>query len=218
MLFQLIESFNENLFELWYEEYWNSDNFEDYVEFPTESFEDDFFEKFLIDYPEKNTSDKFYNDMYTKELKEKMKSYAKDWFDNRIEELEIQLLDNAEYFSENSIYGYRVMGIEEPDELIELYKSQSYPAGYDGVGECFSFEESKAEAHSYEGGYHIVLECIIPFEAIDIESTFFLNMCPTLGFNESEIRLKKGSNITLTRVYYKREDVELFNGSISLQA
>lgn len=218
MLFELIESFNKNLFEIWYKEYYDSDNFEDYMEFPLEEFEDNFFEKFVIDYPEKNISDKFYNDLYNKELEDKMKSYARDWFDNRIEELESQLLDNADYYSDRSIYGYRVMGIEEPEDLVQQYKNKFYPSGYDGVGECFSFEESKAEAHNYEGGSHIVLECIIPFDSIDIESTFFLNMCLALGFNESEIRLKKGSNVILKRVYYKRENIELFNGELALQA
>jgi GNAT superfamily N-acetyltransferase len=88
---------------------------------------------------------------------------------------------------------------------LELYREVSLPDGIDslklqGIGNCWSWEESAAQAHwgTGHGDEDYMLRAEVSESAVDWDMTLFLNLDPSTGDDEKEIRLQEGARIEFT--------------------
>lgn len=199
-LFPKIKS-TDRLFEKWYENTYSRDNFDDYMGFneedATETFDHDFCENDDLGLYNKDMKDK-YPKIYNKKLElykdSLLKEKARDWFEDRIYDFENDLTKTLE-INDDGIVCYRAICIDDSDEFVFNLAHGVFLENYDGVGICWSWDKEKAQAHWGEGKNEVVLKGVIPFSAIDQGLTILLNLDPSLGHDEAEIRLFKGSKV-----------------------
>jgi uncharacterized protein YaaR (DUF327 family) len=180
----------EQSFETWFEEYKYSDSFEEYMRFDEREIE-------LREEMELDGED---SKNIKEEVEKELKSYALDWYDERLCEF-LDGIESTGNLLENSVRCMRVITFKE-DELIQCIQNNNY-GEYSGVGIYWSWDHSKAEAHwgSFSKGYEdIYIVSIIPFSCIDWKGTFLANLAPSTGYEEAEIKVKEGSIITVERV------------------
>lgn len=210
-LFPKIKS-NDSLFEKWYENTSDNDNFKEYMGFDedesVEAFDHDFCDDDEYGRYNKDMKDK-YPKVYNKKLGEYqdslLKEKARDWFDDRLYEFE-EDLNNIIELTDKGVICYRAICVPDKEEFIFKLAHGVYLENYSGVGIYWSWDADKAEAHWGDGSEHLVLKGIIPFSSIDQERTLMLNLDPAIGLEEAEIRVIEGSNVIITGI-----DDEIFD-------
>jgi hypothetical protein len=190
--------FHDHFFEKWYEEYKDSDNFEDYMWY---SMDED-----IEEHKEENPhlTEEELKQWECKELKEK----ARDWFLSHLEDWENQLDSKCTYDNDH-IYVYRSITVLNPNEFIENLKNGIYSNGYNGLGIFWSWDESKAESHwgSFsDGEIDILLKAKVHRSFIDCDTSLILNFSPSLGLDEAEFQLMEGNEIYLLSIEFNGEE------------
>lgn len=196
----------EKYFEKWYEETKDEDNFDQYVGFYDHQEED-----FLIEIKSDYASDKDldvdsideeseeFKKFYNQEKEKKIKDLAYDWFFDRLADFTYELEKVGEV-TEKGIVCYRSIMVDDIDEFLFLISNKTFPKDYKGIGVCWSWHKDKAEAHWGEGKQEVIVKALIPFSAIEKERTLWLNMNPTLGEDEAEIRIKEGKDLEILEI------------------
>lgn len=189
-------------FDKWYEEYESSDNFEDYVWY-NQSEE---IEEYHNENP--NATEEDFNKWENKQLKK----YAREWFDNHIDEWDAQIERKCEVQGDYVLV-YRALTVKDENNFIDLLKNGKYLKGYNGLGIFWSWDEDKADSHwgSYsEGEKEILLKAKVHYSLIDIDTSLILNFSPSLGLDEAEFQLMEGNNIhLLSIVNSNNEEIEI---------
>ncbi len=181
----LFEKFaSSEYFEKWYECYRDSDNFEEYVWYT------------MDERREELESDELTEDEIEKELERELKRYAQDWFEDHIYECLHGIEDKIKG---DRILLCRALTVKCRETFLENCKNNHFPE-YLGIGVCWSWDHPKADAHWGSVGKLIEVYGYVKVSEIDWDRTINLNLCPVLGFDEAEIRLKSGAEIEIVRV------------------
>ena len=124
---------------------------------------------------------------------------AREWFDNRIDEVISNVDYDYEFVEEDVIRVYRKMTVKDIDKFILNVNKNNF-GKYSGVGVCWSFNEEQAEAHWAEKGIEILLIGEVKKDFINVENTFWLNMDMSCGPDEAEVRLNEGSKVLIKEI------------------
>jgi len=111
------------------------------------------------------------------------------------------------------------------DEILTIYRSMMFDemekwgflGGYLGhlekqglhLGVCWSYDFDRAEAHWGHGGSEYVLESEVDVRYIDWSTTLIMNLHPTLGYEEAEVRLYKGTPLKITGIWKNGESIDV---------
>lgn len=112
----------------------------------------------------------------------------------------------------------RCIGVEDVKEFTDLISKGKYVADYKGLGLFWSWDEDKAEC--YWGGNQkewVTIHCLVDVSHIDIESTTFKNINPSLGEDETEIQVKKNTPLELISIE-DHNDKQVWEGSQEVKA
>lgn len=211
-IFESLDSLD--LFETWFADHSSSDNFEENVGFwsrEEELFKESFIEDYLVENNlEQDKFDEMDNDFiqaYEKAKDERIKEFAKEWFDNRIADF-VYDFEKKTSFTEQGLICGRRMVVPDQDEFITLVSQGKFIKDYTGLGVCWSWDIDKAEAHwGSSEGVSVLVKALIPYSGIKLLETFLLNMDSSLGENEAEIRIESGVEIEILAV----DDFEFAN-------
>lgn len=204
---KLFTKFNpSDLFEEWYEETRGEDNFEENMGFydhVREEFKEEVIRDYLfdnnIDREDFSEEDKDFKLFYEKQEEERIKGYADDWFYDRLAGFTSDLEKKTE-FNDQGIICRRALKVDDEGEFI-FHLLYGLPIGdFTGLGVCWSWDKSKAEAHWGKGSILMEVDAIIPWSAIDQRLTFSLNMNPSLGEDEAEIRVHESVELLVLGV------------------
>lgn len=179
---------SEELFEQWYEDQKDSDNFEENVWY----HQDDEIEEYRIDNNLEEDSDEL-----NKWIKEELKNKARNWFDDRWDDLVENMWD---FDYGNTIRIYRMITVDNVDLFINNLKQGKYLKRFKGLGIFWSWDKNKAEAHWSEGSTELLIEADINVQSIDIESSLLKNFNHSLGLEEAEIEVFAQSDIFVSNV------------------
>lgn len=193
-------------FEKWYQDTYCEDNFAENVGFYSH-LEDDFLEEVKEEFATDNNIELEKIDENSKEFKkffetkkdDKIKEYAEEWYENRLSDF-LYSLEKIGEFTESGIICSRVITVDDKEEFLFLLINNVFMKDYNGIGVYWAWDKSKAEAHWSNGKHAISLKALLPYAAINQESTFLLNMSPSLGMEEAEIRLHDGEEIEVVSV------------------
>lgn len=198
---------DELFFEKWFQRYHNSDNFLEYV-WPDYEFD---YGNLVED--NINITQKYIEDWKLKKTKKK----SEIWFNQQLDYL-INLFDNVSNNFDSKVNVYRKVTIrnEQLDEFIKKTKEGSHLDGYNGLGVCWSWDSSKANAHwgEFDNSSQVLIQGLVDFKDCDIEESLLLNFCPVLGSDESEIRLSEGVNIFIRNIIIEDDLVIEINKEI----
>jgi oligoribonuclease (3'-5' exoribonuclease)/8-oxo-dGTP pyrophosphatase MutT (NUDIX family) len=109
----------------------------------------------------------------------------------------------------NQIELYRVINITDFDKFYLDLKKGKYQKGYNGLGVYWSWDKNRADSHWGGKGESIVMTALAPISKIDIEATLNLNLHPSLGEDEAEIRLQEKTKIQVTTIERADKDEEV---------
>ena len=185
---------NAGFFKEWFKNSEREDNFESNV-LGDEDFDEKAKERFA-ESEDISVDDVDINSKKFKEfLRDERESTAQDWYDDRWNELENDMSDKLKS-GEHGIKIYRAITVEDPDEFIFHSSFDTYINDHNGVGVYWAWDEDSAEAHWGHGkGKEIVIHAEAPLSSIDIKTTLMLNMNPSLGRDEAELRLKEKAKV-----------------------
>lgn len=100
---------------------------------------------------------------------------------------------------------YRCIQVDDPDEFI-FHVAHGEPVDeYKGIGIFWSWDEKQAQCHWGKGGRSVTVHACVPYSSIEAYDTLILNLSPSLGEDEAEIRLKEGSQVLILGVEYENE-------------
>lgn len=183
----LDEFMTDSYFAIWFEEYRDSDNFEDNIGFHDHNEARGAFE-------EESLSE----DEIDQEMEILIKDKAYDYFNDRIYDACYDIMD---CFDGDYIILKRCLMVKKSEFLKNCEKNQF--GKFEGVGIYWSWDHSKADSHwgHFDAGNEEV-EVLGKVKASDIDwdATISLNMCPSLGQDEAEIRLKKGTLVEIIKI------------------
>ena len=77
------------------------------------------------------------------------------------------------------------------------------------LGIYWSYDTDKAEAHWGDGGVEYLLQSRVNARYVDWESTLTMNLHPTIGYEEAEVRLYKGTPLYIEAVWKNGVEVEV---------
>lgn len=200
----------ESFFEKWYEEKRSSDNFESYIGFSDEdkeNLEESSIEDFEIEhFPKKaKKNKKDFKNYLGNILEEEKKSKAADWYWDRIDDFTRDFMNKVNV-TEKGIMSFRSIMVKDVTEFMHHLSEGKVLKGFDGIGTCWAWDEDRAEAHWGDGKQEVILTGLLPFSAIDKEVTLMLNLDPSLGQDEAEIRVKEGKYVYIFKV--NEEEIE----------
>lgn len=183
----------DEFFEEWYKESIDSDNFIESVWWEM----DNDLEQYAAenDLSEDSPEYKAYQE---KTLREKSES----WFQDRWDELEENMWD---YEFDKVIPVYRVITVDNIEEFIEISKNKKYIKKFKGLGQFWSWDRSKAEAHWSEGKHEILLIGAVDPKDIEIKVSMHKNFNHSLGLEEAELQLSEGQDILLMEILDTKE-------------
>lgn len=178
---------SDKFFERWLEEYRDSDNFEDNIGFSNH-------ENFLDELEEEDLSLEEIENLFNKEVEK----YAYEYFQDRIYE--------CTYDIEEKIEGRHIILCRaivcNRKRFIKNCESDHFP-GYSGIGVYWSWDHSKAEAHwadSKNGSELVEIFAKVAITDINWDETILLNLSPSLGIDEAEIRLHEGAQVDIIKI------------------
>ncbi len=193
-------------FEKWYQDTYCEDNFAENVGFYSH-LEDELLEEVKEEFSSDNNIDldtldensKEFRNFFEAKKEEKIKEYAEDWYENRLSDFLYSLEEIGE-FTDCGIVCTRAITVDDKEEFLFLLINNVFMKDYNGIGVYWSWDHGKAEAHWSSGTHKISLKALIPYSAINQESTFLLNMNPSLGMEEAEIRIYDEEEIEVVSV------------------
>ena len=204
---KIFTSFNPaELFDEWFEETKDEDNFEENMGFydhKKEEFKQEVIQDYLfdndLDREKFSEEDEAFKRYYAEKEAEKIKDYADDWFYDRLADFTSDLERRTETH-ELGLLCRRAIQVDDEGEFI-FHLLYGLPIGdFTGLGVCWSWDKDKAEAHWGKGAVLMEVDAVIPWSAIDQRLTFFLNMNPSLGEDEAEIRVMDGAELIVLSV------------------
>lgn len=133
----------------------------------------------------------FHADMSDEDVMEKINGERFwDWMDE---------WDNIVTEEKNKLMIYRCISVDDPDEFaFFLANGEMNPEyKYKGIGVYWAWDEARAQCHWGSGGKGTVVWALVDEAAINIPATIELNMNPSLGRDEAEIRLKEGAKVEI---------------------
>jgi len=155
-------------------------------------------------------------DAFSEELEDFKDKYRKD-FDNWLNEdirykIESIIEDIEENIVEDKIIVYRGMSIDKNKQYSKLIKSDKYKE----LGVCWTPDIDCTEQFAYTSGTQnkILLKAKIKLTEIYWEASIELRLSPSLGEDESEIRLFDNSLISLINVTIDDEEVIELDGKL----
>lgn len=193
-------------FDSWFEDTRDEDNFEERMglygdkqeQIKEEAKRDYKFDNNIDDEAFDEEDSDFKKFLQEKE-EEELKNLAHDWFYDRLADFTSDLEIKTETH-ELGIVCRRAIEVEDDGEFI-FHLHYGLPIGdFTGLGVCWSWDKNAAEAHWGSGGILMEVDAIIPWSAIDQHLTFALNMNPTLGEDEAEIRVFEGHELIVLSV------------------
>lgn len=128
---------------------------------------------------------------------------AKEWFDNRIDEIVYDFTYNLD-LEGDKMRIYRKISILTTDipVFIESIKNKKPYLEYSGVGEYFAYKEELAEAHwgKFDKGYsQVTVVALVDFNCISLSESILKNLDTNLGDLEAEIQIE-GKEVFVERV------------------
>lgn len=188
-----------DFFNKWFEKTKNSDNFEESVGFydwEEEKFKEEFKETYCLenDITELDEANPKYVKKYEMAKDKRIKDLAHDWYFDRLADFTYELEKKCE-ITDSGVICVRSIMVDDYDEFFLNLVNGFYNDGFNGIGVCWSWDHIKAAAHWGKGNFEVKIKALIPFSAIDKNLTFFLNMNPTLGEDEAEIRLIENRSV-----------------------
>ena len=133
--------------------------------------------------------------------------YFKLWLHEEIKYKITDILEEIENLViNNSIPVFRGMNIAQSENFLKKVHSDKYTE----LGVCWSHNKDSAEAFAYstEDSNKVLLEAHIDTTEIDWEATIELNLSPSLGEEEKEIRLFDNGLIKLNKIYVDKTMIE----------
>jgi len=156
-------------------------------------------EEFESDYNELNKESKKYQEFIEEKKEELLSERAREWFDDRVDEIINNFDYDYEFYDEEHVIVYRSMTVLNPIDFIESIKKNDF-GKYSGVGHCWSFSKDRAESHWGEKGKEILLTGLLRIEDINVKNTFYLNLDMSCGEDEAEIRVSPDKKILITEL------------------
>lgn len=102
---------------------------------------------------------------------------------------------------------YRCLSVDDQEEFVFYIANgqpvENYEGGhYEGLGIFWAWDEDRAQCHwgSGRGAGNVTVNARVPFSSIDPYVTLVLNLNPSLGKDEAEIRLKEGADLEVLGV------------------
>lgn len=114
--------------------------------------------------------------------------------------------DNSATDDGDKLIVYRCLSVADQDEFL-FHIAHGEPAeGYDGLGVFWSWDKDKAGCHwgsgsSGQGSGDVVVEALVSTSDVDIAATLELNLSPSTGEDEAEIRVKEGCKLEVLGVH-----------------
>jgi len=134
--------------------------------------------------------------------------YFSAWLKEEIKYKVIDIIEEIEdRVVENNMTIYRGMSVERKKDFSKLIYSNNYTE----LGVCWAHEKDSADAFSYstDKNNKIILEAKINITEVDWEATIELNLSPSLGEEEKEIRIFDNSVINLDKIIIDNEVIIL---------
>lgn len=100
---------------------------------------------------------------------------------------------------------YRCIQVDDPDEFIFHVAHGEPLEDYKGIGIFWSWDEKQAQCHWGKGGRSVTVHACVPYDSIETYDTLILNLSPSLGADEAELRLKEGATVLVLGVDYDDE-------------
>jgi len=161
-----------------------------------------------------NKAIELYDDNYTEEIytmtypdneiednREHYLEFLYDMFSNEIEDI----LEDIYYTLENTKEIYRMITVSDEWSINNLNDKP--------LGIYWSYEENSAEAHwGYNNNNYktvLLIGKIEDINIVDIEESLLLNLNPSIGKEEKEIRLKEGNKILISLVKIDNIETEV---------
>ena len=163
-----------------------------YIEKAIEEYDDNYLEEiYEMEYPDNDPN----------EDEEHYKEFMYDFFSRTIEDI----LDDVYHTLENEPEIYRKITVSKEWTIDNLEDRN--------LGIFWSYEENAAEPHWGYDSTFIELLLVGDIEnnkdIVDIEETILLNMNPSIGEDEKEIRLIEGKQLLITEVNLDGETIEV---------
>ena len=114
--------------------------------------------------------------------------------------------DNKANDDGNKLLIYRAITVADVGEFLFHVANGEPLEGYDGLGVFWSWDKDSAQAHwGGSSGEEVVIEAMVNVNDIDAKLTLELNLHPSLGEDEAEIRVKPGAPIEVLGVYVEQD-------------
>ena len=193
-------------FDKWLKETQGEDNFEEHVGF-YDHIKKEFIEEMKSEYALDNNLevndvcelDSNFKKFYYKKEEKKVRDLAYDWYFERLADFSHELEKVVE-ITDSGVVCFRSLLVDDLAEFTESLNQGKLIGNFEGIGTCWAWHEHKAEAHWGKGSIEVVLKGIIPFKYIEEESTMWLNLNPSLGREEAEIRVQSGKAIEIISI------------------
>ena len=99
---------------------------------------------------------------------------------------------------------YRAIQVQNVNKFMEALKAGKTIAGFDGIGIYWSWDSKAADAHWGAGGHKLLIEALVPMNAIDFKETALLSMD---NEEECEVRLLHNKDIEIVDVTQNGEEL-----------
>lgn len=126
---------------------------------------------------------------------------AEDFFFERLDEIADSLKAHLEIEGDKAIV-YREITVPDEGEFL-VYLSSGLPMPkFKGIGVYWSFDRDSAQAHWGNGSHEhtVLMKGRVDLSDIDFKTTILLNLHPSLGEDEAEIRLKAGAKVEVVAI------------------
>jgi len=148
---------------------------------------------------EEVSEDDYYNDF------RKDGENVEDHIANRFSEFLPHFQNNAQDDGDKLII-YRCISPDDEDEFLFHIAHGEPIEGHEGLGIFWSYDREKAGCHWGSGSSHqssgdVVVEALVSVNDIDVYRTLILNLNPSLGAEEAEIRVKEGAKLEVLGVH-----------------
>lgn len=98
------------------------------------------------------------------------------------------------------IYITRCIGVDDAEEFVEALKEGRTIQDYKGLGIYWSWDKSKADCHWGQGSDHITVHGFVDVGDINYWHTAVMNLHPSMGEDEAEIRIVEGADLMVLSV------------------
>lgn len=114
--------------------------------------------------------------------------------------------DNNANDDGNKLIVYRCLSVDDQDEFLFRVAHGEPAEGHKGLGVFWSWDKEKAGCHwgsgsSGQGSGDVVVEALVDVKDIDVEATLRLNLSPSTGEDEAEIRVREGAKLEVLGVH-----------------